>query len=148
VRRRTTAGSRIEGFQGGTPIRILYIALPLILGCATPAAGPAQDPGSRAGTPLGRSTHLRSGHFTYRLGDIERDGEELRIGIRLSNGTHRDYGNVMLRVVLWGHGGEIHAVRLPVGPILAEQTKPLVARTDGVTFRVRDVTLELIYALP
>jgi hypothetical protein len=143
-----TVGSRIEGFQEGARIRILHLALPLILACATPAAGPEQDPGARAGTPLGRSTHLRSGHFTYRLGDMERDGEELRVGIRLSNGTHRDYSNVMLRVVLSGDGGEIRSVRLPVGPILAEQTKPLVARTDDVTFRVRDVTLELIYALP
>jgi hypothetical protein len=54
----------------------------------------------------------------------------------------------MVRVILFGDGGEIHAVRLPVGAIRAEQTKPLVARIEDVVFRVQDVTLELIYALP
>jgi hypothetical protein len=91
---------------------------------------------------------MRSGHFSYRLGNIERDGDHLRVDLRFSNGTHRSYGTVMLRVILFGDGGEIRAVRLPAGGILAEQTKPLVARIDDVTFSVEDVTLELIYALP
>jgi len=91
---------------------------------------------------------LRSGHFTYHLGSIERDGNELRVDFHFSNGTHRDYRNVMLRVILFGDGGEIHAVRLPVGGIRAEQTRARVARIDGVTFTVRDIALELIYALP
>jgi hypothetical protein len=91
---------------------------------------------------------MRSGHFTYRLGSIERDGNQLRVGLRFSNGTHRSYRTVMLRVILYGDGGEIRAVRLPAGAILAEQTKPLVARIDDVTFPVEDLTLELIYALP
>jgi len=91
---------------------------------------------------------MRSGHFTYRLGDIERNGDHLRVGVRFSNGTHRSYRTVMLRIILFGDGGKIHAVRLPAGAILAEQTKPLVARIDEVTFSVEDVTLELIYALP
>jgi hypothetical protein len=94
------------------------------------------------------SSHLRSGHFSYRLGSVERDGDRLRIGIRLSNGTHRNYNNVMLRVVLLGNPGESLAVRLPAGGIRAEQTKPLVAHIEDVTFQVQDVTLELIYALP
>jgi hypothetical protein len=97
---------------------------------------------------VGRSEHLRSGSFTYRLGDIERNGERLRVSIRFGNGTHRRYSNVMLRVILYGDEGEIRAVQLPVGPILAEQSKPLAARFDDVTFPVEDVTLELIYALP
>jgi hypothetical protein len=91
---------------------------------------------------------LRSGHFTYRLGSIERNGNELRVDFHFSNGTHRDYRNVMLRVILFGDGGEIHAVRLPVGGIRAEQTRARVARIDDVTFTVRDIALELIYALP
>jgi hypothetical protein len=91
---------------------------------------------------------LRSGHFSYRLGSIERNGNDLRVDFRFSNGTHRDCGAVMVRVILFGDGGEIHAVRLPVGAIRAEQTKPLVARIEDVVFRVQDVTLELIYALP
>ena len=91
---------------------------------------------------------MRSGHFTYRLGDVERNQDRVRVGLRFSNGTHRNYGTVMLRVVLFGEDGEIRAVRLPVGGIRAEQTKPLVARFDDVTFRIEDVTLELIYALP
>jgi hypothetical protein len=37
---------------------------------------------------------------------------------------------------------------MPVGAIRAEQRKPLSARIAGVTFRVQDITLELIYALP
>jgi hypothetical protein len=97
---------------------------------------------------VGRSNHPRSGHFTYRLGSIERDGNDLRVDFRFSNGTHRDYGQVALRVILFGEEGKIRAVRMPVGPIWAEQTKPLVARIAGVTFRVQDITLELIYALP
>ncbi len=129
-------------------MRILHLALTLILGCAAPATGPEPDTGTREGVPLGRSTHMRSGNFTYRLGEIERNGNRLRIGLRFSNGTHRSYRSVMLRVVLFGDGGEIRAVRLPVAGILAEQTKPVVARIDDVTFRVQDVTLELIYALP
>jgi hypothetical protein len=54
----------------------------------------------------------------------------------------------MLRVTLYGEGGEIRAERLPVGAILPEQTKPIVARIEDVPFRVRDVTVELVYALP
>jgi hypothetical protein len=106
------------------------------------------DPGSQFGKPIGRSRHLRSGHFSYRLGSVERDGTRLRVGIRFSNGTHRNYNSVMLRVVLLGDQGESLAVRLPAGGIRAEQTKPLVAQIEDVTFQVRDVTLELIYAVP
>jgi hypothetical protein len=122
--------------------------LPLILACTAPATGLDPDPGSRTGKPIGRSRHLRSGHFSYRLGSVERDGNRLRVGIRLNNGTHRNYDNVMIRVVLLGNRGESLAVRLPAGGVRAEQTKPLVAHIDDVTFQVRDVTLELIYALP
>ena len=71
-----------------------------------------------------------------------------RIDFRFSNGTHRDHGQVELRVIPLGEEGKIRAVRMPVGAILAEPTKTLVARIAGVTFRVRDITLELIYALP
>ena len=129
-------------------MRILLLALALILGCAAPASGPEPDPEVRAGQPIGRSAHVRSGHFSYRLGDIERDGSRIRVDLRFSNGTHRSYGKVLLRVVLYGKGGEIRSVRLPLGAILAEQTKPISARIDDVTFAVEDVTLELIYALP
>jgi hypothetical protein len=132
----------------GTPIRLLCLMLTLVVGCATAATGLGPDADPPAGLPLGRSNQMRSGHFTYRLGSIEQSGSQLRIGLRFSNGTHRSYGTVMLRVVAFGEGGEIRAVRLPVGGILAEQTKPLVARMDDVTFRVQDVTLELIYAAP
>ena len=132
----------------GSPIRILNLALPLILGCTAPAAGVDPDVDAQAGVPVGRSVHLRSGHFTYRLGAIERDGNDLRVELRFSNGTHRRYDSVMLRVILFGGGGEIRAVRLPVGAILSEQTKPLVARANDVAFSVKDVTLQLIYALP
>jgi hypothetical protein len=129
-------------------MRILHLALPLLLACTVPTTGSGPDPESEAGLPLGRSEHMRSGSFSYRLGDVERGGNRLRVAIRFSNGTHRSYANVMTRVILYGDGGEIRAVRLPVGAILAEQTKPLVARFDDVTFAVEDVTLELIYALP
>jgi hypothetical protein len=138
----------IAAFREGIPIRILHLALPLLLGCAVPTTGMGPEPSPDSGLPLGRSEHLRSGSFTYRLGDLERDGDRLRVSIRLSNGTHRRYSNVMLRVILYGHEGEIRAVQLPAGAILAEQSKPLVARFDDVTFPVEDVTLELIYALP
>jgi len=136
------------GSREGNPTRILYLVLPLILGCTAPAAGPEPAADTQAGVPIGRSTHLRSGSFSYRLGDIERNGESLRIALRFSNGTHRSYRNVMLRVVLLGDEGKVQATRLPVGGILAGQTKPVVARIDDVTFRVQDVTLELIYAIP
>ena len=129
-------------------MRLLALGLLLILACTAPVSGPEPEAAPRVGVPVGRSNHMRSGHFTYRLGSIERTVDGLRVGLRLSNGTHRDYGDVMLRVILFGYGGEIHAVRVPVGPIRAEQTKPLVARIDDVTFRLQDVTLELIYALP
>ena len=141
--------SRTCGCQGGhTPIRILHLALPLLLGCMVPTTGLGPEPDPDAGQPLGRSEHMRSGSFTYRLGQVERNGNRLRVAVRFSNGTHRSYANVMLRVILYGDEGEIRAVRLPAGAILAEQTRPLVARFDDVTFPVEDVTLELIYALP
>ena len=113
-----------------------------------PATGVEPDLDGRVGVPVGRSVHLRSGHFTYRLGDIQRNGGDLRVDLRLSNGTHRDYDSVLLRLILFGRGGEIRAVRVPAGAILSGQTKPLVGRIDDVAFPVRDVTLELIYALP
>ena len=129
-------------------MRILHLALPLLLGCVVPTTGLGPEPGPESGLPVGRSEHRRSGSFSSRRGDIERDRDRLRVSIRFSNGTHRRYSNVMLRVVLYGGEGEIRAVQLPVGAIQAEQTKPLVARFDDVTFPVEDVTLELIYALP
>ena len=129
-------------------MRIVHLALGLILGCTAAATAPEPDGFSGTGVPVGRSTHMRSGSFSYRLGEIERDGSSLRIDLRFSNGTHRSYRNVMLRVVVLGDGGELQAARLPVGGILAEQTKPVVARIEDVTFRVQDVTLELIYAIP
>jgi hypothetical protein len=129
-------------------VRILRLAIVLILGCSAPTTGLDMGPDRAVGIPLGRSNHLRSGHFTYRLGSIEREGSQVRIDIRFSNGTHRDYGQVTVRIILFGEGGKIHAVRMPLGAILAEQTKPVVARIDDVTFPVQDVTLELIYALP
>jgi hypothetical protein len=129
-------------------VRILHLALLLILGCSVPTTGLDMDPDRAVGVPLGRSNHLRSGHFTYRLGSIEREENQVRVDFRFSNGTHRNYGQVALRIILFGDEGKIHAVRMPAGAILAEQTKPLVARIDDVTFPVQDVTLELIYALP
>ena len=50
----------------------------------------------------------------------------------------------MLRVIL--SEMEARAVRSACRPegMLAEQTKPLVARIEDVTFSVEDVTLELI----
>jgi hypothetical protein len=129
-------------------MRILHFALALILGCTAAATAPEPEGITGTGVPVGRSTHMRSGSFSYRLGDVERDGNSLRVDLRFSNGTHRNYRNVMLRVVVFGDGGEVQAARLPVGAILAEQTKPVVARIEGVTFRVQDVTLELIYAIP
>jgi hypothetical protein len=127
---------------------ILRLGLLLLLGCAAPSAGPASDAGPQGGEPVGRSIHPRSGHFTYQLGSIERDGDDLRVDFRFHNGTHRDCDQVALRVILLGEKGKSRAVRVPAGAIRAEQTKRLVARVDGVTFRVRDITLELIYALP
>jgi hypothetical protein len=119
-----------------------------MLGCTAAATGIGPDPAPQEDLPLGRSTHMRSGQFTYRLGRIEQKGSELRIDFHFSNGTHRSYHTVMLRAVVFGDAGEIHAVRLPVGGMLAEQTRPLAARIEGVTFPARDVTFELIYALP
>lgn len=120
----------------------------LILGCTAPGTGSETDGDTRPGVPIGRSTHLRSGSFSYRLGEVERDGDSLRVALRLSNGTARSYRNVVLRVVVIGDEGEAQAIRLPVGAVLAGQTKPVVARIGDVTFQVQDVTLELIYAVP
>ncbi len=119
-----------------------------MLGCAAAATGIGPDPVPQEGLPLGRSVHMRSGQFTYRLGGMEQKGSDLRVDFHFSNGTHRSYHTVMLRAVVFGGAGEIHAVRLPVGGMLAGQTRPLVARIEGVTFPARDVTFELIYALP
>ena len=131
-----------------TPIRFLHLALPLLLGCAIPTTGLGPEPSPEAGIPIGRSEHLRSGSFSYQLGDVERNGDRLRVSIRFLNGTHRRYSNVMLRVILYGAEGESRSVHVPTGGIRAEQSKPLAARFDDVTFPVEDVTLELIYALP
>lgn len=123
-----------------------------ILGCAALLAcggnGPAAESASRGGTPLGRSSHPRSGQFTYRLSAIEQHGSEVRVDFSISNGTHRDYNSVLIRVVLFGNSGEIRTVELPIGAMRAEQRRPRVARLEDVPFQVRDITLELVYALP
>jgi hypothetical protein len=128
-----------------TPIRFSILAFSLMVGCAT--AGPTPEDTARSGTPLGRSSHLRSGQFTYRLGGIEQRGSDVRVDFSISNGTHRDYNSVLIRVILFGDGGGIRTVELPIGAIRAEQSKPQVARIDEVPFRVRDLTVELVYAL-
>ena len=76
-------------------------------------------------------------------------GTSLRVALRFSNGTHRSYRNVMLRVVVFGDAGEAQGnPTAGRGDTGGADHKPVVARIGDVTFRVQDVTLELIYAIP
>jgi hypothetical protein len=130
------------------------LALALAVACAgaPDATGPApgaERPEDRThGTPVGRSLHPRSGHFSYRLGDVERVGDDVRVDLRLSNGTHRDYRSVVLRVWVRGGPGELRSVRVPIGGLGADRSRPVSARVPGVPFAVREVGLELVYAVP
>ena len=110
-----------------------------------PAAAPAVE---AAGTPLGRSRLPRSGQLTYQLTRVVESEGRARVDLRLHNGTHRDLGSVLLRVVLLGDGGAIRIQPLPIGALRAERARSLTAWIDDVAFAVRDVRLELVAAMP
>jgi hypothetical protein len=82
------------------------------------------------------------------MGEVERSGPGVRVGFTLNNGTKRNYRSVALRVLLWGDTGDLRSVRLPIGAMAAEQSRALTARIPDVPFRVREVAIELLYAVP
>jgi hypothetical protein len=117
--------------------------------CTGPTAANLETPEQRAvGTPIGRSDHPRSGHLSYRVGRIEQVDDLVLVDLHLYNGTKRDYATVTLRVLVHGGPGELASIRVPLGGMGADRSRPVSARLPGVPFQVRDVGLELIYAVP
>ncbi|MCP3985890.1 MAG: hypothetical protein GY723_16025 [bacterium] len=100
------------------------------------------------GIPLSRSVHQRSGELTWRLGDVKRTGEALRIDFTLTNGTSRILEQGLLRVILHGPNGEQLSGRLPFSGIRRGHTRALSARFGSVPFRVADLGLEVIFVSP
>ncbi len=129
-------------------LAVLVVLLGLLPSCGV-ATLPYETLEERGhGTPLTRSSHPRSGELTWRPGDVERVGEELRIDLTLTNGSSRDLEQGMLRVILYGPGGEQRSGRLPFGGISRGRTRHVSARFASVPFRVADLGLELIFVVP
>ncbi len=123
----------------------------LLLGACVPGSPDVWEPAEdtmRAGRPLGRSLHLRSGHLTYRLGQVDQEDANVRVGVVLMNGSHRDYQSLILRVILHGPEGRQREDRLVVGPFREGASRGLSAWISGVPFPVQDVSLELVLASP
>ena len=124
---------------------LLVLAL---LGCGT-AYLPVETLDERShGAPLSRSEFQRSGELTWRLGDVERTGDALRIDFSLTNGTSRALEQGMLRVILYGPDGGQMSGRLPFSGIGVGRSRALSARFASVPFRVADLGLEIIFVSP
>ncbi|MBW2241745.1 MAG: hypothetical protein JRH01_07140 [Deltaproteobacteria bacterium] len=133
--------------------RFRTITLPVLLGLACFGCGtaylPVESIDERShGTPLSRSEYQRSGDLTWRLGDVERTGDALRIDFSLTNGTSTPVRQGMLRVILYGPDGEQMTGRLPFSGIGVGRSRALSARFAAVPFRVADLGLEIIYVSP
>lgn len=127
---------------------VLLVIVLGCLGCGT-AFLPVESIEERGpGTPLSRSQNQRSGELTWRLGDVERVGETLRIDFTLTNGTSRDLEHGLLRVILYGPDGEQLSARLPFAGFPRGRSQIMSARFAAVPFRVADLGLELIYVTP
>jgi len=88
------------------------------------------------------------GSLTYRLGQIERQGEAIRMDFTLQNGSSRDIEQGLLRVILMGSRGRELTARLPFIGLSRGQSRSMSARFDRVEFSVLDVGLEVIFTLP
>lgn len=128
---------------------LLVLAAALLPACGTPT-GRLETPAERgrAGTPLGRSAHLRSGTLSWRLGAVERRERGVRVDLVLQNGTARHFDHLLLRVAVHGRASERASVRLPVGGLRAGRSHRVSARLPEVPFRVRDVRVELLASTP
>ncbi len=100
------------------------------------------------GTPLTRASHPRMGSLTYRLGQVERQGEAIRVDLTLQNGSSRDIEQGLLRVILMGSAGRELTARLPFVGLARGQARSMSARFAQVDFPVVDVGLEVIFTLP
>ncbi len=110
---------------------------------------PLEAPEERGpGTPLARSAHLRSASLTWRLGEVERTGDGIRVDFTLQNGSSRDIDQGLLRILLHGPGGELVSARLPFVGLARGKSRPMAAHFPPVPFRIQDMALELIFAVP
>ena len=124
-----------------------FVAL-WLAGCGTSALIPEKPEDRGAGTPISRSPHMRTGSLTYRLGQLARTEEGVRIDFTLQNGSSRQIEQGLLRVIVIGPDGRELSARLPFVGLRAGQSRVLVARFGEVPFRVQDFVLEVIFVVP
>jgi hypothetical protein len=115
------------------------------LACASGSA--PSEPGI-PGTPLGRSAHPRSGSITWDLRELAREGDLVTLDLEFLNGRSQAFRAVSARLTLHGPDGEQRDQDVPVGPLRQGGRKRLRARVADVPFPVKDVTVELLYAVP
>lgn len=130
------------------PILLLSLLAALALpGCR--GAVLVETPEQRGpGTPLTRSSHPRMGSLTYRLGQVQRQEDGVRVDLTLQNGSSRDIEQGVLRVILMGGEGRELTARLPFVGLARGQARAMSARFEQVDFPVVDVGLEVIFVLP
>ncbi len=136
--------------RAGPPLPILLgaaLLLAALPGCQGSVL--VETPEQRGpGTPLTRVSHPRMGSLTYRLGQVERQGEAVRVDLTLQNGSSRDIEQGLLRVILMGSAGREMTARLPFVGLARGQARSMSARFAEVDFPVVDVGLEVIFVLP
>ncbi len=140
--------------QFGIPLRrqglrlLPLFAVAAIWGCSASTVIPESLEERTSGAPLTRSPNLRIGSLTYRLGQLERTEEGLRIDFTLQNGSSRNIEQGLLRIILLGTQHEEMSAKLPFVGLRAGTSRALVARFADVPFRVQDLALEVIFVVP
>jgi hypothetical protein len=122
----------------------LLLSLGVLLGCAASGADPA--PG--AGRPLPRTHAPRAGDFGFEVLGTARAGGQLKVDLRIHNGTSHDYGLVAVQVIAVGPRGERAERHQPIGPLRRGTSRRTRAYLDDPGFEVVEILVELLYAQP
>ena len=122
-----------------------------LVACA-PAAGPGgMPPGGPSGglqsVPIGRAEHPVPGRLSWRLASMAREGSDVVVDLDLVNGSSEALRTTTLALTVHGAGGESLTQEVMAGPLGAGRTKRIVARLTDVSFRVTDLTVELLAGL-
>lgn len=109
-----------------------------------PPGGPS---GGLQSVPIGRAEHPVPGRLSWRLASMAREGSDVVVDLDLVNGSSEGLRTTTLALTVHGAGGESLTQEVMAGPLGAGRTKRIVARLTDVSFRVTDLTVELLAGL-